>query len=251
MISKYSGILSAYGLSLADVVHEEQEPSNLQLNETNMKTFVLNRIESLRNKCVNYLIHKENFTAENVKTNVFLNLRYDGTDSGIMCQAIVGSDQNNLQLSDFSQSFVHRYQQEYGFVLDRSINIDDIRIRGIGKYKIDHHAIIKQKRADSKKLEPLQVNSVYFNGQYLKTNIYDVKEMLFNDVIIGPAVIIDKNSTILVEPKCTATLTETGDVEIDVEAFELTETEEDLTLDTTQLSVFSHRFMSIAEQMGR
>ena len=196
MISKYSGILSAYGLSLADVVHEEQEPSSLQLNEVNMKSFVNKRIETLRKKCIEYLIHKENFTNENIDTNVFLNLRYDGTDSGIMCQATAGSDPNNLKFSDFNESFVHRYQQEYGFVLDRSINIDDIRIRGIGKYKIDHHAIVKPKREETRKLEPLRVNSVYFNGQYLKTYIYDIKEMLFADVVVGPAVIIDKNSTI-------------------------------------------------------
>ena len=56
-------------------------------------------------------------------------------------------------------------------------------------------------------------------------------------------------STILVEPGCTATVTEYGDVRIQIG--------EDkphrigTALDTIQLSIFSHRFMSTAEQMSR
>lgn len=75
--------------------------------------------------------------------------------------------------------------------------------------------------------------------------------MLAEDQVSGPAIIIDKNSTILIEPKCKAHLKQDGDIEIEVATRETTDDETDLALDTTQLSVFSHRFMSIAEQMGR
>jgi 5-oxoprolinase (ATP-hydrolysing) len=57
------------------------------------------------------------------------------------------------------------------------------------------------------------------------------------------------HSTIVVEPGCTARITQYGDVEImvgqDIKRHLGPE------LDTIRLSVFSHRFMSIAEQMGR
>ena len=56
-------------------------------------------------------------------------------------------------------------------------------------------------------------------------------------------------STILVEPGCVAAITKYGDVRILVgkETSQRIGTE----LDTIQLSIFSHRFMSTAEQMGR
>lgn len=56
-------------------------------------------------------------------------------------------------------------------------------------------------------------------------------------------------STIVVEPGCTAEITKKGNIEIAVgEAkIKVVGTE----LDAIQLSIFSHRFMSIAEQMGR
>ena len=56
-------------------------------------------------------------------------------------------------------------------------------------------------------------------------------------------------STILIEPDCTAIITEYGDIRIQVGI----EKPQDIgtELDTIQLSIFSHRFMSTAEQMGR
>ena len=36
IIHKYAGILSAFGMALADVVHEEQEPSALKYTPTSL-----------------------------------------------------------------------------------------------------------------------------------------------------------------------------------------------------------------------
>ncbi len=56
-------------------------------------------------------------------------------------------------------------------------------------------------------------------------------------------------STILVEPDCSATISKHGDVLIRVGKEKHRDIGTDL--DTIQLSIFSHRFMSTAEQMGR
>ena len=56
-------------------------------------------------------------------------------------------------------------------------------------------------------------------------------------------------STILVEPNCTAVITSGGDIEMTV--YDVAPKKIGLQLDAIQLSIFSHRFMSIAEQMGR
>ena len=72
-------------------------------------------------------------------------------------------------------------------------------------------------------------------------------------------------STILVEPDCSAWLTKYGDVKLKVSLYMCVSCEGVLcvqvgggvsgrvstTLDAIQLSIFSHRFMSTAEQMGR
>ena len=70
-------------------------------------------------------------------------------------------------------------------------------------------------------------------------------------VIAGPALLINSISTIVVEPDCTAHVTAAGDVRIDVHMTASAATEEAARVDPIRLAIFSHRFMSIAEQMGR
>lgn len=73
--------------------------------------------------------------------------------------------------------------------------------------------------------------------------------MLPGYTVPGPAVIIDDLGTIIVEPGCVAELTVQGDLRIHIHGGQASSI--GLALDAVQLSIFSHRFMSIAEQMGR
>ena len=61
------------------------------------------------------------------------------------------------------------------------------------------------------------------------------------------------SSTILIEPNWFACVKQNGDIIIQMEKSETKKQsrKENTELDTTELSIFSHRFMSIAEQMGR
>ena len=61
--------------------------------------------------------------------------------------------------------------------------------------------------------------------------------------------IIDQLGTIIVEPNSTAELTAHGDLRIIIH--DAPTNSIGLHLNGVQLSIFSHRFMSIAEQMGR
>lgn len=79
--------------------------------------------------------------------------------------------------------------------------------------------------------------------------MYQLHSLSPGHVIHGPAIIMDSLSTLLIEPDCTASITSHGDVKITIgQGLKAEVTTE---LDTIQLSIFSHRFMSIAEQMGR
>lgn len=66
----------------------------------------------------------------------------------------------------------------------------------------------------------------------------------------GPAILIQDVSTVVVEPGCTASVTPYGDVGIQVGDGNDNE-RVGMELDPVYLSIFAHRFMGIAEQMGR
>ncbi|XP_072234316.1 5-oxoprolinase isoform X2 [Leuresthes tenuis] len=244
-IHKYSGVLSAYGLALADVVEEVQEPCSLRYEQQSFTT--LDRsVEQLSKRCRDTL-RARGFTSQ-ITTEVFLHLRYEGTDCALMVTADgYPSNSQSCQAGDFRSAFTKRYLKEFGFTIpDRAIMVDDIRVRGCGKSGIK--SVYKPKMGH-KQAKPVTMTKCYFEGGYLDTSVYLWEELPCGHRIQGPAIIIDKNSTILVEPCCEARLTEGGDVCMTVgsDPHTVIGTE----LNTVQLSIFSHRFMSIAEQMGR
>jgi 5-oxoprolinase (ATP-hydrolysing) len=127
-IHKNAGVLSAYGLVLADVVAEKQAPvmKSIQTNFTVIET-LLNKLENDSKK---HLV-SQGFNEKELVFEKILHMRYHKTDAIIMC-----SDQSG-KLSgkdDFVDEFGKQYMREFGFTIpDREIIVDDVRVRGIGK----------------------------------------------------------------------------------------------------------------------
>lgn len=80
--------------------------------------------------------------------------------------------------------------------------------------------------------------------------VYDLKSMLAQQRAPGPCIIIDKTTTMVVEPGCTAQVTGSGDVRIDVPrkskgdaaaAVGAAQRPEDIDCDPITLAIFSHR----------
>ncbi len=236
-IHKYAGILSAYGMALADVIHEEQTPSALEYSEANMAD-LRDELDSLGKKCVAKL-RDQGFPEDKIATERFLHMRYQGTDCALMCPAVKSGDGKE----DFMTSFLKRYKTEFGFTLqNRKVFVDDVRVRGIGRTEFGDEKDLP-KSAASKPAAKEEVK-VFFDDKHYDTSVHVMTDLTFGHVIEGPAIIMDKLSTILVEPGCTASVSQQGNLKIDLvlEKLERIGTE----LDTIQLSVFSHRFMSIA-----
>lgn len=72
LIHKYSSILSAYGLSLADVVFEIQEPAATVFSASTIAG-LQTKAALLSKKVVDNLL-SEGFPLEKIKTEIFLNL---------------------------------------------------------------------------------------------------------------------------------------------------------------------------------
>ncbi|XP_072707825.1 5-oxoprolinase [Ciconia boyciana] len=245
-IHKYSGILSAYGLALADVVHEAQAPCALRYEPAAFPRLD-GRIAALERECRDAL-RAQGFAGERIRTEAFLHLRYEGTDCALMCSAKGHPPTpRSCRAGDFLAAFTSRYLVEFGFTIpDRAVVVDDVRVRGTGSSGISCETPL----APSGK--PARVETVtrcYFEEGYLETPVFLLEELACDHAVPGPAILIDRNSTIVVEPGCTASLTRFGDVRIAVGSGSPRPVGPQL--DAVQLSIFSHRFMSIAEQMGR
>ena len=237
IVHKYAGILSAFGMALADVVHEEQVPSAHTYGQEAMPA-ISRVVEELKSKC-RVSLKSQGFTESQIGLEPFLHMRYEGTDCALMCSGAGGRD--------FLDTFLERYRTEFGFVLqNRAVLVDDIRVRGTGSSGIDLGPELAPARGEP---QVDRQTRVYFEGGYQDTSIFLMEQLAPGHVLPGPAIVMDQLSTVLVEPGCTARVTARGDLVIDVAGGDTRTV--DTALDTIQLSIFSHRFMSIAEQMGR
>ena len=251
-VHKFSGILSAYGLALANVVEDEQEPCNLPYTESNFEYFD-ERLACVTKLCLGRL-EKKGFTSETIELTAFLHLRYAGTDHALMCESLDAYygkhvSGTSCRVAKFNETFLERYRTEFGFVLSqREILVDDIRVRANGKSSLP-----KLPESLSQSTEkPVTSTKCYFQNGYRVTPVYSLDGLSRMSKVKGPAIILDQNSTVLIEENCEATFSKDGSIKIDITATKkLLSSTTQTEMDAIQLSIFSHRFMSIAEQMGR
>ncbi|PIA39036.1 hypothetical protein AQUCO_02700306v1 [Aquilegia coerulea] len=243
LIHRFCGILSAYGMGLADVIEEAQEPySAVYGPETILEASrrEVNLLEQVKQK-----LKEQGFRDGSVETESYLNLRYEGTDTAIMVKGRSGE----MLETDYALEFVKLFQQEYGFKLqNRRILICDVRVRGIGVTNI-----LKPRELQPVSSTP-NVESqyrVYFESGWHETPLFKLESLGYGHILLGPAIIMNGNSTVIVEPDCKAIITKYGNIKIVIDATPSTTKIAEKVADVVQLSIFNHRFMGIAEQMGR
>lgn len=244
LVHRFCGILSAYGMGLADVIEEVQEPYSAVYGPESVKE--ASRREEILLKQVGQKLQEQGFKRENITTETYLNLRYEGTDTAIMVKRQLKSDGSG---DDYAVEFVKLFQQEYGFKLqNRNILISDVRVRGIGVTNI-----LKPQALEPSSCSPKVEGhyKIYFSNGWQNTPLYELGNLGYGHIIHGPAIIMNGNSTVIVEPDCKATITKYGNIKIEilstVSGVKVTEN----VADVVQLSIFNNRFMGIAEQMGR
>ncbi|BFZ63712.1 hypothetical protein YB2330_004844 [Saitoella coloradoensis] len=254
VIHKYSSILSAYGMALADVVHEVQEPAATSF-DAETKEDVKAKLHELMEKATQELL-SQGFEASQVQHEVYLNMRYHGSNTALMILKPEASED-----WDFGAEFTKRHQREFGFTFDsKAILVDDLRVRAIGTSFATREVSPYQqmKAVEGKEVKVPEADGtakVYFgaeNGR-VDTPVYQLQNLEAGAKIQGPAMIIDQTQTIVLVPNATAHILERC-VVIDLgekKTIASQSQQEEIKIDPIQLSIFGHRFMSIAEQMGR
>ncbi|KAI1380895.1 Hydantoinase B/oxoprolinase-domain-containing protein [Hypoxylon crocopeplum] len=263
LIHRYSSVLSAYGMALADVVDERQEPdSKVWQDKGDVVDELKAKMGKLREKSRKAL-KDQGFEDSDIVFEEYLNIRYRGTESALM---IVKPSKEEAKASydgedwAFGKAFVNHHRYEFGFTLDdRDIIVDDVRVRGIGKsFRYQDKTVDQQlkevKRQAVGDKKAYSKSQVYFEGGRLETPIYKLSDLSVGDEINGPAMLADGTQTIVVTPKTKALILETH-VIIDLEGKGKDDSHKkdssEREADPIMLSIFGHRFMAIAEQMGR
>ncbi|KNG85055.1 putative 5-oxoprolinase [Aspergillus nomiae NRRL 13137] len=246
LIHKYSSILSAYGIGLADVVHEEERVCAKAFDESTID--VINDFLNSLVDCARSSKTMEPFS--NIQACRFLNMRYDGSETSIMIPW-------DSPKSGPKEAFVNAHHQQFGFTpVNRVVYVDTIRVRAIG-CSVFHGSsssprakcLMNPKSATTTTTPNSRVSTYFTAAGWVDTPVYHLSLLSEGSQIQGPAMVIDKTQTIVVGPDSKATIAQDV-LLLDIDSPSPKSTSSEST-DPVQLSIFRHRFMGVAEQMGR
>ena len=244
-VHRFCGILSAYGMGLADVVAESQVACAARYDDPDGLKRAMEDMSHLKERVTSELTSDGQFNSSAVRCECFLNLRYDGTDTAMMVPE--PSD------GDYAKSFRERFVREYGFDLkERALLIDDVRVRGVANNTLLTRLPIAKSEPGVLPTADTQTRVYFENMGWVETPVYKFEALLAGMSVAGPAIIMNGTSTCVIEPACVGEVTEFGDLKITVSSNKVAPQKVDYSRpDPILISIFSNRFMGIAERMGR
>lgn len=239
----YAGVLSAYGIGLADVRSLHEQAVEAELTDDLLPT-IRAQFETLT-AAGRAEVAQQGIAPDAIEAICRVHLRYAGTDASLL----VPFDDMAAMRSHFQQ----QQQQRYGFTRsDTALIVESLSVEVIGHTP----SLVEPQLAErSTPLKSAATASFYSRGQWQDAPVYRREALRAGDRLMGPALIIEATGTNVIEPGWTAHLTEqnhlilqrelgiaTGGIAV---SSALTEAP-----DPVLLEIFNNLFQSIAEEMG-
>ena len=235
-----AGVLSAYGMLLADVLHEDAQAVLLPLEDASVpaidKTFTdMERVLAER-------VAADGIGPGRTTRRRFADVRPRGADTSETVP-YDGIDACRV-------TFCAAYRRHYGFEppTDR-LEVVTLRVEAVGERpkpaEPEHEVVSRELGPD----DALEVARSCFRGTWHDTPVYRRDDLHPGDSLRGPAIVVENTSTIIVEPDFAASVDAWEHIELHQVAHPPRE-EEGTACDPVLLEVFSNLFASAAEQMG-
>ncbi|PZU19505.1 MAG: 5-oxoprolinase [Shinella sp.] len=231
----FSGILSAYGMGLADVRAVRQHAVLRELSEAApVITEALGGLEAeVRGELAGQGVTDPRIVCR-------LHLNYKGTDTALPVP--LGPE------ADMIAAFEDAHRKQFGFIFEnRPVIVDSLEVEAIG----GGAGIHEPEDATAQWLANAESETRFFsNGTWHDAGIYRRVSLTPGALVKGPALIIEPHQTIVVEPGWQAKINSRNHVVLTrIEALSR-RAAIGTTADPVMLEVFNNLFMSIAEQMG-
>jgi len=235
----FAGVLSAYGMGLADVRAHRERQIETPFGE-DAAPLLAAAFEDLGLDAKNEVL-EQGLPESNVDIVDKVHIRYEGTDTAL----IVGLG----EFPAMRDSFEIAHKKRFGFIApDRKLVIEAVSCEAVGRSERAEETAASG--GPTVEAESIDETRMHTDGEWYATPIYQRDDMVPGQKIDGPAVIIEATSTNIIEPGWQAEMTSRRHLILtrvkDRPKTEAIGTE----ADPVMLEVFNNLFMSIAEQMG-
>ena len=236
----FAGVLSAYGMGLADVRALREKAIETRLEAAAMPELEAT-LDDLAAEAMPEL-ERQGIPDERIEVLRRAHLRYEGTDTPHLVD--LGTP------DEMTARFEAAHRQRYGFVMpEKALIIEAAAVEAVGIMTEVTEPDIETD-PDAGGLDTLATVETHMAGAAQATPVFDRDRMGPGDAVDGPAIIREQTATTIVEPGWRAELTAKGHLILTrivalERAFAI-----GTECDPVMLEVFNNLFMSIAEQMG-
>ena len=238
-----AGVLSAYGMGLADQSLIREQTVELRLTSDSMASLqapLKNLAESARNA----LSSQVGSGAVEVLERV--HVRYEGSDTALMVP--MGS------LAEIVQNFEAAYRQRFAFLMaGKALMVETVSVEAVVKGDAafePSQSVPAQRQVPVKATVRMYTAGSDGNARWWPAGLYVREDLQPGDLMPGPAIITEKNATTVVEPGWQAQVTELNHLILQRIETRQIQHAAGTKVDPVLLEVFNNLFMNIAEQMG-
>ncbi|KPL51563.1 5-oxoprolinase [Prosthecomicrobium hirschii] len=248
LIHPLSGLLSAYGMGLADIRATRVQALGAALEGSDAAIETLG--EALGTVCRQEL-DGQGVPADEVVTHVRAHIRYQGTDTALEVAAydVAGGRIVADHRPAMREAFLTAHKARFGFVdADKPMVVDAVSVEAIGgaaRFVEPEHPETAEGAP-----EPVRRTRFFSRGRWREAGVFTRDRLAPGHAVAGPAIIIEPNQTIVVEDGWRARLTGRDHLVLDRTEAMVHRAAVGTTADPVMLEIFNNLFMSIAEQMG-
>ena len=186
-IHPYAGVLSAYGIGLADLRSTKVESVEMALTPETMP-----RLESLWQSLEKIEANKPEANATKIIRKV--NLKYSGTDSTLTIDF-------NPDLRVMQQDFATEHQTRYGFVQpEKELIIESATVEYVRQMDTPEEPIVQRTRLLNELPTAIATVRMFALDKWHDAKVYRREDLQPEDCITGAAIIVESISTIIIEP---------------------------------------------------
>ncbi len=232
-----AGVLSAYGMGLADLRRIREESIEQPLDAA-----LLERLEPRRQVLIEE--GAEALRAQGAEGGISaetrLHLHYAGSDTSLAVPW--GS------LDAVRAAFERQHRQSFGFISeDKPLMLRSLEVESIARHAPPPRPRLEPEGRDG---EPLAWHELSLAGERRSVPFVARDRLPLEQWLEGPRVIVEPTSTIVIEPGWRGRLTGQGDLILERHEALPERFAAGTGVDPVMLEIFNNLFMSIAEQMG-
>jgi 5-oxoprolinase (ATP-hydrolysing) len=235
-----AGVLSAYGMGLSNIRVEQQQSIDADFCAEALEHLQAPIAELIKN-CDEMLMEQQ-VPEDNRQFEIRVGLRVAGSDTILDVEP--GSPKHMADA--FHRAYLNRFGADAGA---GNLIIATIRVEATG-----HEQVFRDPEIDAGATPaPAASESMWIGGEWQDVPVFKRSELGSGTEITGPAIVVEKNSTTVVDPGWSGRTNEWGHLILARQEHAPVESDRvvaDASPDPVRLEVFNNLFMHIAEQMG-